>query len=86
MATQFKEPICIQAPYGREISEYHGTVFSGEAPESDDEIFAYSNVKLGTAKEVTEVYKPSPTRIPYRHSSEEKSILQKLLGNSTLTY
>lgn len=56
-------------------------MYQGEAPESDDEILAYSSVKLGTAQEVTEVYKPSPRRIR-REPSEEKSILQKLLGNS----
>lgn len=56
--------------------EYHGTVFSGEAPESDDEIYAFSNVKLGTAQEMTEVYQPSPVRTVQK----PKTLLQKMLG------
>lgn len=56
-------------------------MFSGEAPESDDEILAFSNVKLGAAQEVTEVYKPSPKRQARQESAEGKSILQKILGN-----
>lgn len=56
-------------------------VFSGEAPESDEEILAFSNVKLGTAQEVTEVYKPSPKRQVHREPFEGKSVLQKMLGN-----
>lgn len=66
--------------YGQDASDYQGTVFSGEAPESDDEILAFSNVKLGTAHEVTEVYKPSPKHQVQRDPSEGKTVLQKILG------
>lgn len=55
------------------------TVYQGEAPESDDEILAFSSVSLSRAQEVTEVYRPSPRRIR-REASEETSILQKSLG------
>lgn len=60
-------------------------MYQGEAPESDDEILAFSSVKLGGAQEVTEIYKPSPRRL-YRQSSEEKSILQKYLGTEFVAY
>lgn len=66
--------------YGKDACEYQGTVFSGEAPESDDEILAFSNVKLGTAQEVTEIYKPSPKHQIRREPSEGKTVLQKILG------
>lgn len=73
----------IQTQYGQEASE-GGTVFSGEAPESDDEILAFSSVKLGSAQEVTEVYRPSPRRKSQRYPSEDVSVLQKLLGNQMI--
>lgn len=58
-----------------------GTVYQGEAPESDDEILAFSSIKLGNAQELTEIYRPSPRRIR-RERSQEMSVLQKLLGKS----
>lgn len=60
--------------------EYKGTVFSGEAPESDDEILAFSNVKLGNALEVTEVYKPTASKTTHKEVPQELSLLQKCLG------
>lgn len=54
-------------------------MYSGEAPESDDEILAFSNVKLGRAQEVTEVYKP-PKRQAHREPVEGKTVLQKILS------
>lgn len=65
-------------------NEYHGVVFNGEAPESDDEILAFSKVKLGTAQEVTEIYKPSPTRHVRKESLDSKSVLQKILGRNKI--
>lgn len=59
--------------------EYKGTVFSGEAPESDDEILAFSNVKLCEAKEVTETFKPSTSKSSNKHKAE-LSLLQQCLG------
>lgn len=59
--------------------EHHGTVFSGEAPESDDEILAFSSVKLGAAREMTEVYQPSPVKMVQKPILG-KTLLQKLLG------
>lgn len=57
------------------------TIYDGEAPESDDEILAFSSIQLGKAHEVTEVYRPSPRRVR-REPSEEMSVLQKMLGKS----
>lgn len=51
-------------------------MLSGEAPESDDEIFAFSNVKIGSAREMTEVYQPSPIKSP----NQPKTVLQQMLG------
>lgn len=59
-------------------------MFSGEAPESDDEILAFSNVKLGTAQEVTEVYRPSPKHQVRREPPEGKTVLQKILGKNEI--
>lgn len=69
---------------GQTANEYHGVVFNGEAPESDDEILSFSKVKLGTAQEVTEIYKPSPTRHLRRESLDGKSVLQKILGKKKI--
>lgn len=60
------------------IHEFQGVVYDGEAPESDDEILAFSNVKLKTGQEVTEVYQPSPTK----SSSGEISVLQQCLSKA----
>lgn len=51
-------------------------MFSGEAPESDDEILAFSSIKIGAAQEVTEVYQPSPIK----NVQKPKTLLQKMLG------
>lgn len=64
-------------PKNQSPTELHGEIFSGEAPESDDEILAFSNVKLKIAQEVTEVYQPSPTK----SSSCENTVLQQCLSN-----
>lgn len=55
-------------------------MFSGEAPESDDEILALSNVKLGKAQEITEIYSPSQSKSEEKPPAE-MSLLQKCLGN-----
>lgn len=60
------------------MTEYHGTVFDGEAPESDDEILSISNIKLG--QEATEIFKPSTSRSKRRQSFEVSSVLQNILG------
>lgn len=60
-------------------------MYQGEAPESDDEILAFSSIKLTNAKEVTEIYKPSPRHL-HREPSEEKSVLQKLLSNYQILF
>lgn len=51
-------------------------MLSGEAPESDEEILAFSNVKIGSAREMTEVYQPSPIKSP----NKPKTLLQQMLG------
>lgn len=66
------------------LNDYKGTVFRGEAPESDDEILAFSSVRLGAAQEVTEVYKPSPKRQAHREPIEGKTVLQKILSKLLL--
>lgn len=63
------------------VTEFHGTVYSGEAPESDDdEVLSISNIKLG--QEATEVFKPSPSRKLRPTAFEGNSVLQKILGKT----
>lgn len=66
------------------MTEYKGTVFSGEAPESDDEVQAISNVKLANAQEVTETFHPSDFKPARNHSS--LSLLQQCLGTIHYTF
>lgn len=56
-------------------------MLSGEAPESDDEILAFSNVKIGSAREITEVYQPSHIESP----NKPKTLLQQMLGTPVQT-
>lgn len=77
---RFHWNICWSFQGGKHIVEFQGTVYSGEAPESDDEIPSISNVKIG--KEVTEVFQ-SPSAPPVRPQFfETQSVLQKLLGEN----
>lgn len=65
--------------------EYKGTVFSGEAPESDDEILAFSNVQLTNAKEVTETFNPFDSK-PSNKNKANLSLLQQCLGKNNLNH
>lgn len=57
-------------------------MYCGEAPESDDEILAFSNIKLGTAEEVDEEFVTQQRHEPFNG----KSVLQKMLGKKSLEY
>lgn len=61
------------------VTEFHGTVYSGEAPESDDD--EVLSIKLG--QEATEVLKPSPSRQLRPTAFEGNSVLQKILGKTS---